>query len=458
MSIGIVDLSAIFWRFWHVSDCKDVNDVVRSTLNFVRGLIGNHEKLYIAVDSPPYKRTEMYPEYKANRPEKSKALIAMLDNVKELLMEEGIIMMSCQGAEADDVIATMCNRIDDDIVVYGTDKDLLQIFEYKENMILRDLFNKKDKTPKLTLGIDANQVIDYLALVGDKSDNIPGIPGCGDKTARMLLEKFGNVQGVIKAMDDPENFKPAFYEKLKSNCQQLIDSYNLVKLDNELDLVENRREKKKPEMEVPEMQDEKEKEVIIQERVMPEDITGNGETGITTIEQPRAIISHDTLSYRQSLDPIGYDQLSRAATNLFNSKLYLRKFESPQAIAAIIMRGRELGIGATTSLDCIDMIQGKPTMSAQLLLGLVLSSGKAEYFDCIETTNEKAVFATKRKGSKHESTMSFTMEDANRLNLTSKDNWKKQPGTMLRWRCVAALARMVYPDIIQGVYATEEME
>lgn len=450
MSIGIIDLSAVFWRYWHVCDGQEVNTVKRNTLAFVRDKMRKHDELYIAMDSPPYKRCEMYPEYKANRKEKPKGLVSILEQTKGELVKEGCIMARCQGWEADDVIATLVSdNMDSLFTIYGADKDLLQVCDGRVKLVDGD----KEKSVNSTLGLDDPlKVVDYLALVGDSSDNIPGMPGVGDKTAKALLDKFGCLHGMMEAMNDPENFKPSFYEKLVKHKEQVIMSYNLVKLNNELKLEIVREEKEQISMDEP---------ILVDDSGCPE-IPDDTETGSIVIESepstPMAIVKHDQLSYRQSLEPIGYNELARAATNLFNSKLYLNKFDSPQAIAAIIMRGRELGVGATTSLDCIDMIQGKPTMSAQLILGLVMRSGVCEYFDCTETSSNVATFITKRKGSKHESKMSFTIEDAQRMNLTNKDNWKKQPATMLRWRCVAALARLVYPDVVQGVYATEEME
>ncbi|MCP4666606.1 MAG: hypothetical protein GY849_09580 [Deltaproteobacteria bacterium] len=116
-------------------------------------------------------------------------------------------------------------------------------------------------------------------------------------------------------------------------------------------------------------------------------------------------------------------------------------------------------MGATTALAGFHVIQGQPTMSADLIVALVLNSGKCDYFKLIESTDETATYKTHRKGDPDPdpTIITWTIDKARKMQLASKDNWKKQPDTMLRHRAAAALAREVYPDITLGIYTPDEI-
>jgi hypothetical protein len=124
----------------------------------------------------------------------------------------------------------------------------------------------------------------------------------------------------------------------------------------------------------------------------------------------------------------------------------------------IMLKGRALGGDGITALENINLIQGRTAMSAQLIVGLCKRHEDCEYFSCIERTNKSATWVTKRRGSPHEIKSTFTIEDAEKMKLVNKDNWTKQPGTMLMWRAATALARMEYSDIAMGLYDPEEIQ
>lgn len=110
-----------------------------------------------------------------------------------------------------------------------------------------------------------------------------------------------------------------------------------------------------------------------------------------------------------------------------------------------------------TALRTIDVIQGKPTVSPQLMLGLINASGQLENIEIVETRNNQAVSCTMKRRYKTSHTEIFGFEEANKLGLTQKDNYKRQPMVMFRWRAVAACARVVFPDVVLGIYTAEEM-
>jgi hypothetical protein len=135
------------------------------------------------------------------------------------------------------------------------------------------------------------------------------------------------------------------------------------------------------------------------------------------------------------------------------------------------MRGRSLGIDAATSLAAFHVIKGKVVMQADLVVGLVLKSGLAEYFDLVESSREKATYVTKRRGARSETRLSWDMTDACAAGLVNKrgdgyegrsqsgepSNWDKYRRAMLRHRCSVDLARAVYPDVTMGLYTPDEV-
>lgn len=157
----------------------------------------------------------------------------------------------------------------------------------------------------------------------------------------------------------------------------------------------------------------------------------------------------------QALAPTTFDQVMQQATMLYRSGMLPKSISSVEQVYAIITLGAEMGIGGWLALNTINVIQGKPTISPQLMLALINNSGQVEDF-AIDTTDDRAIVTMQRKGrSPH--TEIFTVDDARALGLLSKDNYTKQRKTMLKWRAIAACARIVYPDIILGLYTPDEM-
>lgn len=149
------------------------------------------------------------------------------------------------------------------------------------------------------------------------------------------------------------------------------------------------------------------------------------------------------------------DTLHRKATYLVRSGLLPKAINTPEKAITMMLLAEELGIGPMAAINNINVIDGKPTVSAQLALALFYRTGLCE--TCTIVGDSKSCTVTlKRKGQEaHAET--FTMDDAVRMGLSTKDNWRKQPAVMLRWRTVAACLRVVAPDILQGVYTPDEM-
>ncbi|MFW6324727.1 MAG: 5'-3' exonuclease, partial [Desulfovibrionales bacterium] len=172
----------------------------------------------------PSFRQEILEDYKAHRPKMPEPLAKQIPHLIRGVELLGIPLDVTRGVEADDCIASLAQRFKPDrpVVIVGSDKDLHQCLD--ENVILWDPGQRTEKV--LTLedfqdaqGLEPAQWPDYLALVGDKSDNIPGIPGVGPKTARSLLQRHGNVQGLVDHFD---HLTAKEQEKLHSRLDDLL--------------------------------------------------------------------------------------------------------------------------------------------------------------------------------------------------------------------------------------------
>lgn len=129
----------------------------------------------------------------------------------------------------------------------------------------------------------------------------------------------------------------------------------------------------------------------------------------------------------------------------------------PADVLVSIMAGAELGLPPMAAIRGVFVVQGKPVLSADTMVGVVLGSGHAIYFSCIESTSLLATYETQRKGSPAPQRMTFTIEQAKKAKLIKDDgNWAKYPDAMLRARAKAALARDVYPDVLAGCFDFDE--
>lgn len=160
----------------------------------------------------------------------------------------------------------------------------------------------------------------------------------------------------------------------------------------------------------------------------------------------------------RAFEPHSIDEGYNLAKLLVASGLMPRGVQRPEAAFAIIAAGRELGLTAMQSLRSIHIIEGKPTLSADLIAALCKSrSDVCQYFRLVESTERAATYETQRRGEPEPTRMTWTWEDAQRAGVTAKDNWRKYPAAMLRARCITALARAVYPDLAMGVYDPDEV-
>ena len=127
-------------------------------------------------------------------------------------------------------------------------------------------------------------------------------------------------------------------------------------------------------------------------------------------------------------------------------------------IVVQILAGQELGLPPMASIRGVYVVQGKPVLSADTMVGLVLASGLAEYFSCVEDTDQRVTYETKRKGSPVAQKLSWSTEDTKRAGLQAKETWRAYPRAMMKARAKAALARDAYPDVLASTYDPDEIQ
>ncbi|MEA5050381.1 MAG: DNA polymerase I [Oscillospiraceae bacterium] len=168
-------------------------------------------------------RHEQYAQYKATRKGMPPELAEQLDVVKALLTDLGYTWVSCRGYEADDILgafAARCAKDGDPCLIATGDRDSLQLISDTATVLLTTTKFGRGETTEMTpeammqtYGIAPKQLIDVKALMGDSSDNIPGVAGVGEKTAFDLIQKFGSLDGVYQNLDS-DAIKPGVREKL----------------------------------------------------------------------------------------------------------------------------------------------------------------------------------------------------------------------------------------------------
>ena len=141
---------------------------------------------------------------------------------------------------------------------------------------------------------------------------------------------------------------------------------------------------------------------------------------------------------------------------LHDIEVVQRLRDAARGSKSTVLLGRELGLPAMAALRSVHVIEGKHSLSADLMVALVLKSGLAEYFQLVESTDAICTFETKRKGAPKETKLSYTIDQAEKAGLLFQrpgrqpGNWQKIPKQMLRARCKSELARLEYPDLLSG--------
>ncbi len=243
----LVDGSSYLYRAYHAMSQANLTNAsgqatgaIYGVVNMLRKLLTQYKPELVAVVFDAKGKTfrnDLYSEYKATRPPMPDDLREQIEPLHDVVRAMGFPLLMVDGVEADDVIGTLAHQATElkiDTVISTGDKDMAQLVNEHVTLIntmtntTTDIQAVHDK-----YGIAPNRIIDYLALMGDKVDNIPGVPSVGPKTATKLLQQYDSLVGVIAHADE---VKGKMGEKLRETAPDLPLSYELatIKLDVEL--------------------------------------------------------------------------------------------------------------------------------------------------------------------------------------------------------------------------------
>ncbi len=209
----LVDGSSYLFRAFHairhLSNAKgQPTNAVYGVINMIRKLINEYQPELMAVVFDAKGKTfrnDLYGEYKAHRPPMPDELRSQIEPIHKIIRAMGIPLLVIDGVEADDVIGTLCRQASAqqmNTLVSTGDKDMAQLVDQHTTLIntMTDTLLTPDTVVE-KFGVPPELIIDYLALMGDSSDNIPGVPKCGPKTAVKWLKEFGSLDEVISNAD-----------------------------------------------------------------------------------------------------------------------------------------------------------------------------------------------------------------------------------------------------------------
>jgi hypothetical protein len=158
----------------------------------------------------------------------------------------------------------------------------------------------------------------------------------------------------------------------------------------------------------------------------------------------------------EELSEGAFGAMVERAQALIDSGFLPKHLTKPEQVVTVAMMGRELGLQMMQALRKIYVVNGTATLGAELMLALVNKTGQLEDMK-VEDDGQACTVVMKRKGRRPH-TERFSLADAQRMGLLGKDNWKKQPATMRKWRAISACCRVVFPDAIGGMHTPEEVE
>jgi DNA polymerase-1 len=242
----LIDGSSYIYRAFfaipHLSNSKGFpTNAIYGFTNMLLKVVREQEPEYLAIafDAPgPTFRHEVFGEYKANRPSMPENLRPQIPHIKEIVSALQIPILEIEGYEADDLIGSLAKKLESEgmnTVIVSGDKDLMQLIT--PQVVMYDPM--KDKTfeipeVKERFGVPPDKVVEVMGLCGDSSDNIPGVPGIGEKTAARLIEQFGSIEELLKNLEKVKS--PTLRATLSHYADQARLSRELAALDTQAPL------------------------------------------------------------------------------------------------------------------------------------------------------------------------------------------------------------------------------
>ena len=242
----LVDGSSYLFRAYHAMPYLDNSKgrptgAIYGVVSMLRRLLGDYEPTHVAVvfdAKGPTFRNELYAEYKANRPPMPDELRGQIEPIHELVKAMGLPLLCVPGVEADDVIGTLARRAAARgcrVIVVSGDKDLAQLVGDGVTMVdtMKDVVYDVAGV-KRKFGVAPERIVDYLTLIGDASDNVPGVPKVGPKTAAKWLTRYGDLDSIVAHAGE---IKGKVGDNLRASLDRFETTRRLVtlKCDVEID-------------------------------------------------------------------------------------------------------------------------------------------------------------------------------------------------------------------------------
>lgn len=237
--IILVDGSSYLYRAYHalpplMTSNNQPTGAIKGVISMIKRILIDHPDSPLAVVFDAKGKTfrhDMYSEYKANRPPMPEDLVLQIEPIHRIISLMGIKLIMVSGVEADDVIGTLAEQARQkklNTVISTGDKDMTQLVCESVsvvNTMSGELLDESGVIKKF--GVDPDHITDYLALIGDKSDNVPGVDKVGPKTAVKWLQEYSDIEGVI---NNAESIGGKVGENLRSSIETLKLAHELVKI------------------------------------------------------------------------------------------------------------------------------------------------------------------------------------------------------------------------------------
>lgn len=243
--IILVDGSSYVYRAYHAlpplfNSQGQPTNAIYGTVNMLKSLLETYqpEKIVVVFDAKGKTfRSDLYAEYKAHRPPMPEDLRQQITFIHQIVVAMGLPLLCIMGVEADDVIGTLTHQATAknlDVVIVSGDKDLTQLVNGHITLI-NTMTNVKlnHDTVIEKFGVPPERIVDYLALMGDTADNVPGVPNVGPKTAVKWLNTYGSVENIIL---HAQEISGKVGESLRTNLEKLVLSKKLVTIVTDVDL------------------------------------------------------------------------------------------------------------------------------------------------------------------------------------------------------------------------------
>ena len=513
--ICLIDLSAIFAQSWHAAGPEAQGAGYDGTLTAINRIANaNPRNVAICCDSPTNWRKVLEPSYKAQREKAPATYYEQLTRVKQRLVRDGYLLWTCEGYEADDVIATATDaalEAGHEVLIATSDKDLLQLVADKVHVLRTHTWETWD-IPKVVekFGVQPARLGMWLALVGDKADNVPGCPLVGPKVATSLVTDYPSWPALWEAVNTPPGVMPTAAGKqsavglnLRTYKTQVELAAKLVALrfdapiefkeifaertvvlpatepggddmPHDLGAIHDAIEEKAAEMAKPDPSVNHNHEPVYRAQevaVSPVVLPAPASVGVLTPQQvlnpmpaPVTALAKPSAPdlgamFGSDMRPTKMDGCWWLARRLFESNLY-KRFPNAEAILAVMLTGLELGLNPMEAVapGTFHIIQGAPCPGAHLLIAKAMRSPDCEYFQLLESTEETCTYVTKHRKHPEPTKLTLTRVEALKAPGLNMAQWNGRPALMLRKMTGVQLARIVYPGELAGLYAQEEME